>query len=84
MKNFILSLFVLAIAGTTVFSQNNSTHFNKWSIEANVGTTKPYRNFSSGYGSSTPGVLSGDLGARYMFNEYFGLKPEFGYNNSKV
>ena len=82
MKTTILSIFVLAMVNTVVYSQNNnSIHFNKWSIEANVGTTKPYRNFSSGYGSSTPGALSGDIGARYMFNEYFGLRPEFGYNN---
>ena len=86
MKKPILLIFVI-ITTTTVFSQNSNTiDFNRWSIETNVGLTKPYRYFSPGYYASTPDFFSGDFGVRYMFNEYFGLKSEFGYNeltNSK-
>lgn len=54
--------------------------FNKWSLDGAVGFTKPYRSFSEGYWTPKVGFLASDLGVRYMFNEYFGLKFDLGYN----
>ena len=65
------------------YAQNNKSNessFNKWTIEGNLGVTKPYRNFTPGYYSQTPDFFSGNIGTRYMFNEYLGLKLDFGYN----
>ncbi|MGS2739121.1 OmpA family protein [Sinomicrobium sp. M5D2P17] len=63
---------------TDVMAQDN---FNKWSIEVNGGVNKPARPLAGGYFTNTPDFLHLDLGARYMFNEKFGLKLDFGYDN---
>ncbi len=57
-----------------------SNDFNKWSVDGAVGFTKPYRSFTSGYWTPKIGFLSSDIGVRYMFNEYFGVKYSLGYN----
>ena len=78
---YLLTVFMFFIVGS--YAQNNSNNessFNKWTIEGNLGVTKPYRNFNSGYFSQTPDFFSGNIGTRYMFNEYLGLKLDFGYN----
>lgn len=90
MKNFILSTVVLCTASLT-FGQKkegkNNVEFNRWSVELNVGQNKPEKPFAAGYYSSDPtkyfnfnGVEHFDLGARYMFNPYFGAKLDFAYD----
>ncbi|WP_316632258.1 OmpA family protein [uncultured Flavobacterium sp.] len=85
MKKFIITL-AFASALTTVNAQvknekNTKTEFNKWSIELGGGVNKPQRPMTSGYFTSTPSPYVVDLGARYMFNNKFGLKADFGYNS---
>jgi len=83
MKKKFLLIAVIAFACTWAYGQESSesgAKFNKWSIDAGIGLTKPYRNFSSGYWSPTPGFLATEIGARYMMSETFGLKMDFGYN----
>jgi len=73
---------------TTEDEKNDSEkNFNKFSIEANVGTNKPDDNFSPGYFSSDVdntfplnSVSHFNLGVRYMFNERFGLKLDGAYD----
>ena len=85
MKKVILSLvFVLAL--TTLSAQTKTvktteTGFNQWSFELASGFNKPQRPMSAGYYTSTPSPFVVDLGARYMFNNKFGLKADFGYNS---
>lgn len=85
MKKIILTL-VFASAMTTLSAQTEpvkSTEdgFNKWSIELAGGVNKPQRPMTSGYFTSTPSPYVVDLGVRYMFNNKFGLKADFGYNS---
>lgn len=81
MKKVIMTL-AFAMALTGVHAQKESTkEFNKWSVELAGGLTKPQRPLASGYYTDTPSPWVGDLGVRYMFNNKFGLKADFGYNS---
>ncbi|RAV28465.1 OmpA family protein [Sinomicrobium soli] len=88
-KLMYTSLFVgLFATGITAQEMNTAeapaeapqADFNKWSIEVNGGVNKPLRPIAGGYFTNTPDFLHLDLGARYMFNEKFGLKLDFGYD----
>lgn len=54
--------------------------YNRWSIEFGGGMHKPTRNFSTGFYTEHPAFGFGEVGVRYMFNEKFGLKADFGYH----
>lgn len=86
MKKITL-LFVLLLSGTIMFAQSDEKKpgsdyhsYNHWSIELQAGLTKPTRPMASGYAMRTPDFWQGDIGIRYMINENFGLKADFGYN----
>ncbi|MDR6969101.1 OOP family OmpA-OmpF porin [Flavobacterium arsenatis] len=87
MKKILLTLSVFALT-TSVFAQTdeptsvsteNSSDYNKWSIELNGGVNKFQRPATSGYFQSTPSPWNADFGVRYMFNNKFGLKLDAGY-----
>ena len=85
MKKIILTL-VFASAMTTLSAQTETeksteTDFNKWSIEVAGGFNKPQEPMTPGYFTTTPSPYVVDLGARYMFNNKFGLKADVGYNS---
>jgi outer membrane protein OmpA-like peptidoglycan-associated protein len=86
MKKTILAL-VFASGLTTLTAQteekdqSTQNNFNKWSIEVSGGFNKPLKPFTNGYYTSIISPYVIDLGARYMFNNKFGLKADFGYNN---
>ncbi|WP_299579593.1 OmpA family protein [uncultured Sunxiuqinia sp.] len=84
MRKRIILLVISSLFIGASYAQDSSsgkTEFNHWSIDAGIGLTKPYRNVARGYSTATPDFLAGELGARYMFNEFFGLKAGFVYNN---
>lgn len=58
----------------------NYDEFNQWSLEAQFGFTKPFSPFDSKHYTSLFNFGQFDIGARYMMNEKFGLKLDFGYN----
>lgn len=72
--------FAMALTGVHAQKESNKG-FNKWSVELAGGLTKPQRPLASGYYTDTPSPWVGDLGVRYMFNNKFGLKADFGYNS---
>lgn len=85
MKKIILTV-VFAFALSSVSAQEKTVEtktdgFNKWSIELAGGFNKPQRPFTPGYFTSTPSPYVVDFGVRYMFNNKFGLKADFGYNS---
>ncbi len=72
--------FALALTGVRAQTENSKS-FNKWSIDLGAGVNKPQRPFSDGYSTNTISPWTGDLGVRYMLNNKFGLKADFGYNS---
>ncbi|MFV8268938.1 OmpA family protein [Flavobacterium sp. GT2N3] len=89
MKKIILTL-VFASAMTTLSAQTENVEsastgndFNKWSVELAAGLNKPMRPMTAGYRTAVTSAYVADLGVRYMFNNKFGLKADFGYNSFK-
>ena len=85
MKKILLTL-VFAFALTTISAQDatvvtKTTDFNQWSVELSGGFNKPQRPMTSGYYTTVVSPYTADLGIRYMFNNKFGLKGDFGYNS---
>jgi OOP family OmpA-OmpF porin len=79
MKKLILSTL---LTGSLAFAAN-AQEFNKWSLEATAGFNKPMAPFTAGYLSPTLNVGHVDLGVRYMFNEKFGTKVDYGFGSFK-
>ncbi|PXY44742.1 OmpA family protein [Flavobacterium hydrophilum] len=84
MKKIIL-LLVLLVTVVTVNAQTSTgesltdENFNKWSIEFGAGFNKPQKPMKYYTSMISPYVV--DLGVRYMLNNKFGLKADFGYNS---
>ena len=82
MKKIVLSLFLVAIATSNINAQEKP--YNKWSLDFNGGLTKPAKPMTPGYYSETfESFYHVDAGVRYMFNNKFGLKLDFGYDDMK-
>lgn len=85
MKKVLLAL-VFAFAINTLSAQNETVEtkeigFNQWSFELAGGFNKPQRPMTSGYSTALISPYVVDLGVRYMLNNKFGLKADFGYNS---
>ena len=82
----IVTIIALTIGLINLHAQtetkSNETNYNKWSIEVAGGLNKPQRPFSAKqYYTNIPSPFVVDLGARYMFNNKFGLKADIGYDS---
>lgn len=82
----ILLVLVFAFAINNLSAQNETVEkkpidFNQWSFELAAGFNKPQRPMTAGYSTSLISPYVVDLGARYMFNNKFGLKADFGLNS---
>ena len=79
-----ITLPLLAVVLGTISANAQTGDYNKWSIEGNFGMTKPTHPLSNSYVGDTkfdfPHV---DAGVRYMFNNKFGMKLDFGYDYFK-
>ena len=87
MKKIVLTVLLTILSVSTQFAQKveeekviSETDFNHWSIDVNGGITKPITPFTPGYFVNIVSLFHTDLGARYMFNNKFGLKADFGYD----
>ncbi len=87
MKKIVLPLLLVCLTSASLNAQETQetvaaadNDFNKWSIEVSGGANKPFRSFTPGYFTDRANFFTVDLGARYMFNNKFGLKLDFGYN----
>jgi len=61
----------------------NAQEFDKWSLEVNGGFNKPMAPMTPGYLSPSLNLGHVDFGVRYMFNEKFGLKLDYGLGSFK-
>lgn len=85
MKKILLTL-VFALALNTMSAQTETVEkkpidFNQWSIELDGGFNKPQRPMGAGAYTEIVSPYVANLGVRYMFNNKFGLKADFGYNS---
>ncbi|UJP65588.1 OmpA family protein [Mongoliitalea daihaiensis] len=78
MKKIILSTL---IASTLAIGAQAQDDFNKWSIEVSGGFNKPMAPLTAGFLSPTLNIGHADLGVRYMFNEKFGAKVDYGFGS---
>lgn len=91
MKKVVLPLLLICLSSASLTAQEMTTEetstsndgYNKWSIEVQGGANKPFRTFTPGYNTKRINFWQADLGVRYMFNNKFGLKLDFGYNTFK-
>ncbi len=83
MKKITLPL-IATVLGLTNMNAQEGLPYNKWSIDVNGGLTKPSAPMTPGYNGDTFfGFVHADAGVRYMFNNKFGLKADFGYDYMK-
>ena len=85
MKKIVFAL-VFALALNTINAQNEAIEkkaidFNHWSVELAGGLNKPVRPMTPGYTTSLISPYTAELGIRYMFNNKFGIKTDFGFNS---
>lgn len=89
MKKIALPLLLVGLTSASLQAQDMQdtasttsmdNNFNKWSIEVSGGANKPFRTFTPGYRTDRVNFFTVDLGTRYMFNNKFGLKLDFGYS----
>jgi hypothetical protein len=73
------TLVFLSLLGISSFSFAQ-TNYNKWSLEAGIGGSKPSNPYSAGYHSNTICFPSIDITSRYMMNSYFGAGLEANYS----
>lgn len=78
MKKIALPLVATVLAFGTATAQEKP--YNKWSIDLNAGITKPTTPFSDGYYTKNFNFIHADGGVRYMFNNKFGIKADFGFD----
>jgi outer membrane protein OmpA-like peptidoglycan-associated protein len=75
----IITIFtiVISLLPNVAFDQKTT---NSWSIDACFGGTNPVKPYSLGYWSNTVSFFHSSAGARYMFNNKFGIKLDGGYD----
>ena len=75
-KSFIF-IFVLLFSFTSLgqFEENN-----KWSLDLGGGLTNAVKPYTDGYFSNTYDLFHASGGVRYMFNNKYGFKVDFGYD----
>ena len=78
MKKLLLSTLMI---GALTLGVNAQTDYNKWSLEVNGGFNKPTAPLTAGYLSPSLNLGHADLGVRYMFNEKFGAKLDYGFGS---
>ncbi|MHA3787835.1 OmpA family protein [Flavobacterium hauense] len=90
MKKIVFPLLLVCLTSANLSAQDAQqtttaadNDFNKWSIEVGGGINKPFRTFTPGFGTEPANFFTADLGFRYMLNNKFGLKLDFGYNRFK-
>ncbi|MFN2260495.1 MAG: OmpA family protein [Psychroflexus sp.] len=86
MKKFTFFTMLVALSVFTVQGQEQeqkdtfeNIDYNNWSIDFGFGVNKPSRNLTPGAQSEWLENYSLNLGARYMFNDKFGLRATAGY-----
>ncbi len=79
-----MKLFFVAISiSTSIILFSQKEEFNKISLEANIGFTKPVYPFTAGYFTNFLSPSHTNLGFRYALNDRFGVRADFGFDHFK-
>lgn len=78
----IISFLIIFSLSSSVNAQEVK-EMNRLSIDANIGGTNAIRPYATDYWSNSIGLFHTNLGARYMFNNSFGIKLDFGFDRLK-
>ncbi|MGM0479748.1 MAG: SPOR domain-containing protein [Bacteroidota bacterium] len=80
LNKLIVLTAVLIVFQPSGFSQPES---DRWSLSYNIGVTNGVAPYAPGYWSNTLGFMHTNIGGRFMFNNKFGIKADFGYDRIK-
>lgn len=79
---FALVLIAFAAKAQEEDSETNSDDFDHWSLELQGGfSLLGEHSLEPGYDVKNPNFWQGNVGVRYMPNEYFGFRFETGYHS---
>ena len=76
-----LATAIVALLTTTLFFGQETTSFNKFSIEIQGGLHMPLQLVDNIETSDYTDFRSGQIGVRYMFDSCFGAKLSYGFNS---
>jgi OOP family OmpA-OmpF porin len=79
-KLLLLSFVALSLTGKAI-SQEAETIYNKWSVDFGAGMHIASRPYAPNYQGNDVSLYQGFIGVRHMFNDKFGIRGVFGYNN---
>ena len=71
-----ITLLILALGFSSLV---NSQEYSNWSLDFGLGIHRIGEPIDAGYSARVLG--QGNIGARYMFNERFGIRLDLGYNS---
>jgi OOP family OmpA-OmpF porin len=77
MSRSFIFIFAVLFSFTSIgqFEENN-----KWSLDLGGGFTNAVKPYTDGYFSNTYDLFHASGGVRYMFNNKYGFKVDFGYD----
>lgn len=78
MKKF--TLVFLLMSTLMAFGQTTKPTYNRWSIDFGIGGNTTLKDFTPGYRGAIANFGSAELGARFMFNSYFGIDLNYGWD----
>jgi OmpA-OmpF porin, OOP family len=81
--SFFALILLFAISNNTFGQEKKGKEYNQLSIDFNIGANKPFEPFTPGYRTPTFNFISTNTGLRYMFNNNFGMRADFGFDSFK-
>jgi len=81
--SFFVLIISFVISNNTFGQEKKGKEYNKLSIDFNIGANKPFEPFTPGYRTPTFNFISTNTGLRYMFNNNFGMRADFGFDSFK-
>lgn len=79
-----LFIFLLTFVSNYAFSQDTiafvSNNINRSSIDVGFGFSNANGNFTSGYSDKLINILTAEIGYRYMYSDYAGIKSIVSYS----
>lgn len=79
----VIKSFLIIFTISCSLNAQDVKEMNRLSIDASIGGTNAIKPYAPDYWSNSIGLFHTNLGARYMFNNSFGIKLDFGFDRLK-